>query len=57
MLEQVGGEFGHDDRHLVDARLAPARCRAREIAHQPAGFGDLAGIGDGGEHVSSIAPE
>ena len=56
MLEQVGGEFGDDDRHLVDARLRQpgAPCN---IAHQSASFGDLTGIGDGGEHAKSNAPE
>ena len=49
VLQQVGGEFGDDDRDLVDARLRQPDA-PRKIAHQSAGFGDLAGIGDGGEH-------
>ena len=56
VLQQIGGEFGDDDRHLVDAcpRQPDARC---DSGHQPAGLGDLAGIGDGGEHATSNAPE
>ena len=49
VLQKVGGQFGDDDRHLVDPRRRQPDA-TRKIAYQPTGLGNLAGFGDGGEH-------
>jgi hypothetical protein len=54
MFQQVGREFGGNDRHVIETRLGHAGA-PRASAHQPAGFGNLARIGNGGDHVTSSA--
>ena len=49
VLQNVGGKLGDDDRHLVDPRRRQPDA-PRKIADQAAGLGNVAGIGDGGEH-------
>ena len=56
VLEQIGGEFGDDDRDLIDASAWQPDATG-EIADQPTGFRNLARIGNCGEHATSNAPE
>ena len=46
---------GYDDRDLRPTRFRQA-VAASEVANQPAGFRNLAAVGDRGDHVTSNAP-